>query len=351
MNPRPVRNHTMFNQTRRILALTSAIILCATAPLAAQEFIIHVNGDSINGDVKGFKRGKLEFEIPGGSSTYIEFDDLSTIGSSDYWDIELDDQTRTFGTLEPGEEPGTVRIVGATGTQEVPLVRIVQMVSLDDSFWSKWDGFLEFGFSFAKANSVTNYTLGAQFVYRTENWASSLTLDSRLNSQDDVETTSRNQLNLTVVRLLPKTWYAGLLGQVEQNQELDLDLRLLLGAVGGRDILQTNRVEWRWVAGILGNREEYTGLEPNSSLEALLGTYFNFFTFGNWENDLASSLLVYPSLTESGRIRADFDISYRQDLFSDFYVRFSFYDQYDSSPPEGASNNDFGTTIAVGWDW
>ena len=351
MNPRPVRNHTMFNQTRRILALTSAIILCATAPLAAQEFIIHVNGDSINGDVKGFKRGKLEFEIPGGSSTYIEFDDLSTIGSSDYWDIELDDQTRTFGTLEPGEEPGTVRIVGATGTQEVPLVRIVQMVSLDDSFWSKWDGFLEFGFSFAKANSVTNYTLGAQFVYRGENWASSLTLDSRLNSQDDVETTSRNQLNLTVVRLLPKTWYAGLLGQVEQNQELDLDLRLLLGAVGGRDILQTNRVEWRWVAGILGNREEYTGLEPNSSLEALLGTYFNFFTFGNWENDLASSLLVYPSLTESGRIRADFDISYRQDLFSDFYVRFSFYDQYDSSPPEGASNNDFGTTIDVGWDW
>ena len=341
----------MFDQTRRILALTSAIILCATAPLAAQEFIIHVNGDSINGDVKGFKRGKLEFEIPGGSSTYIEFDDLSTIGSSDYWDIELDDQTRTFGTLEPGEEPGTVRIVGATGTREIPLVRIVQMVSLDDSFWSKWDGFLEFGFSFAKANSVTNYTLGAQFVYRGENWASSLTLDSRLNSQDDVETTSRNQLNLTVVRLLPKTWYAGLLGQVEQNQELDLDLRLLLGAVGGRDILQTNRVEWRWVAGILGNREEYTGLEPNSSLEALLGTYFNFFTFGNWENDLASSLLVYPSLTESGRIRADFDISYRQDLFSDFYVRFSFYDQYDSSPPEGASNNDFGTTIAVGWDW
>ena len=70
-----------------------------------------------------------------------------------------------------------------------------------------------------------------------------------------------------------------------------------------------------------------------------------------FENDIAASLLVYPSLTESGRVRADFDISYRQDLFSDFYVRFSFYDQYDSRPPEGASDNDFGTTIAVGWDW
>ncbi|MCL7937877.1 MAG: hypothetical protein M8844_06935, partial [marine benthic group bacterium] len=48
--------------------------------LSAQEFIIHANGDSINGDVKGFQRGKLEFEIPGGSATFIEFDDIATIG-------------------------------------------------------------------------------------------------------------------------------------------------------------------------------------------------------------------------------------------------------------------------------
>ena len=336
---------------RSSLTLAPLLLICGVMPLDAQEFIIHANGDSINGDVKGFERGKLEFEIPGGSSTFIEFDDVASIGSSDYWDIELDDQTRTFGSLEPGEEPGTVRIVSASGTQEIPLARIVQMVSIDESFWSKWDGFLEFGFSFAKANSVTNYTLGAQAVYRGPKWAGSLALDSRLNSQDDVETTSRNQLNLTVVRLLPKTWYAGLLGQAEQNQELELDLRLLLGVVGGRDFIQSNKVEWRWVAGILGNREEYTGLEASSSLESLFGTYFNFFTFGNFENDIAASLLVYPSLTESGRVRADFDISYRQDLFSDFYVRFSFYDQYDSRPPEGASDNDFGTTIAVGWDW
>ncbi len=320
-------------------------------PLFGQEFIIHVNGDSINGDVKGFQRGKLEFEIPGGSSTYIEFDDIATIGSSDYWDIEFDDQTRTFGTLAPGSEPGKVRVVTAEGAWEVPLQSIVTLTSLKTSFWSRWDGFLEFGFSFAKANNVTNYTLGARADFRGERWAGGVSLDSRLNSQDDVETTSRNQLALSAFRLLPHTWYAGLFAQAEQNQELDLDLRLLIGVGGGRDIIQSNRVEWRWIGGLLVNRETYTGLDPNSSAEGLLGTYFNFFTFGDWENDIASSLLVYPSLTESGRVRADFDISYRQDLFSDFYLRLSFYDQYDSRPPEGASKNDFGTTIAVGWDW
>ena len=39
-----------------------------------------------------------------------------------------------------------------------------------------------------------------------------------------------------------------------------------------------------------------------------------------------------------------------QDLFGDLYLRFSFYDQYDSQPPPGANDNDYGTSIAVGWD-
>ena len=335
----------------RVAALLILLFLESTASAAAQEFIIHVNGDSINGDVKGFKRGKLEFEIPGGSATFIEFDNIATIGSADYWDIELDNQTRTFGRLAPGSEPGMVRIVTTDGASEVPLERIVTLTNLKSSFWSKWDGFLEFGFSYAKANNVTNYTLGARADYRGERWAGSLTLDSRFNNQDGVESTVRHQLGLSGFRLLRHTWYAGLLGQAERNQELDLDLRLLIGAAAGRDIVQSNRVEWRWLAGLLLNRETYAGRDPSSSAEGLLGTYFNFFTFGDWENDIASSLLLYPSLTESGRVRADFDISYRQDLFKDFYVRLSLYDQFDSDPPAGASRNDFGTTIALGWDW
>ena len=329
-----------------------ALVQSATPTSAvAQEFIIHANGDSINGDVKGFKRGKLEFEIPGGSSTYIEFDDVSAIGSPDYWDIELDDLTRVLGSIEPGSDPGSVRIVGDDGTREVPLASVVQMTSIENGFWSRFDGFLEFGFSFAKANSVTNYTLGTRVDYRGTKWASGFAFDSRLNSQDGVETTTRNQASLNFVRLLPRTWYAGAFTQLEQNGELDLDLRLLLGAIAGRDIVQSNRVEWRWRAGLLSNREDYTGLEANTSAEALIGTDFSFFTFGDWENDISSTLSVYPSLSESERVRVDFDLKYRQDLFGDFYLSFSFYDQYDSRPPEGATENDYGTTLALGWDW
>lgn len=339
----------------RRLSLRSALVaqvvwLVLPPALGAQEYLIHVDGDSINADIKGFSRGKLSFEIPGGSTTSLEFDKVVTMASRDDWDFELTQQRRLFGQVMPGREPGWVRIATTADTVDLAIKDIVQMTSVNRTLWSRFDGYLEMGFSYAKANNATNFTFATKIDYRAPSWLLSLGLDSRLQRQDDADSNRRNLGTFTASYLLPKTWYVGAFTQVEQNEELDLDLRLLLGAIGGRDLVTSSRVDWNWVVGVLSNREEYVGVDPTTSAEALLGTRFSWFTFGEFENDLSSKLLVYPSLTESGRVRVDFDISYRQDLFGDLYMRLSFYDQYDSEPPPGAAENDLGTTLAVGWD-
>lgn len=334
----------------RLLTLSALALLVAAGPARAQEFLIHANGDSINAEIKSFERGKLSYEIPGSSSASLEFDKVATLGSPEDWDIELTAQRKLFGSILPGTESGTVRIVTVSDTVDVAISDIVKMTNVNKTLWSRFDGYLELGFNYAKANNATNLNFATRIDYRAPKWLFGFNLDSRFQDQDDAESFKRNQATVFANHLLPKTWYVGAFAQLEQNQQLDLDLRFLLGAMGGRDFLQSNRVEWNWLAGVLGNREEYTGLEATTSAEALLGTRFSWFTFGNFENDLTSSLLVYPSLTESGRVRVDFDISYRQDLFGDLYLRFSFYDQYDSEPPPGANDNDYGTSIAVGWD-
>jgi hypothetical protein len=325
-------------------------LLVAAGPVQAQEFLIHVNGDSINAEIKSFERGKLSYEIPGSSSASLEFDNVATLGSPEDWDIELTEQRQLFGSILPGAESGTVRIVTVSDTLDVAIAEIVKMTNVNKTLWSRFDGYLELGFNYAKANNSTNLNFATQIDYRAPKWLFGVSLDSRFQDQDDAESFKRNQGTFYVNYLLPKTWYVGAFTQLEQNQQLDLDLRFLLGAIGGRDILQSNRVEWNWLVGILSNREEYTGLEGTTSAEALLGTRFSWFTFGDFENDLSTKLFVYPSLTESERVRVDFDISYRQDLLGDLYLRFSFYDQYDSRPPPGANGNDYGTSIAVGWD-
>ena len=334
----------------RSLVISVVVLLAAAAPAQAQEFLIHANGDSINAEIKSFERGKLSYEIPGSSSASLEFDKVATLGSPEDWDIELTEQRQLFGSILPGTESGTVRIATVSDTVDVVIAEIVKMTNVNKTLWSRFDGYLELGFNYAKANNATNLNFATRIDYRAPKWIFGLGFDSRFQDQDDAESFKRNLATLNATYLLPKTWYVGAFTQLEQNQQLDLDLRFLLGAIGGRDFLQSNRVEWNWLVGVLSNSEEYTGLEASTSMEALVGTRFSWFTFGDFENDLSTSLYVYPSITESERVRVDFDISYRQDLFGDLYLRFSFYDQYDSRPPPGAEDNDFGTSLAVGWD-
>lgn len=330
--------------------VAAALALLLVPDMAtAQEFFIHANGDSINAEIKSFGRGKLSYEIPGSSSASIEFQNVITLGSPEDWDIELTEQRKLFGSILPGTEPRTVRIVTAGDTVDVAIAEITQMTNVSRTLWSRFDGFVEFGFNYARANNATNLNFATRIDYLAPKWRLGLSLDSRFQNQDDAESFKRNQGTVYANYLFPKTWYVGAFTQFEQNQQLDLDLRFLLGAIGGRDFLQSNRVEWNWLVGILSNREEYATLDATTSAEAIVGTRFSWFTFGDWENDLSSSLLVYPSLSESGRVRTDFDASYRQDLFGDLYFRLSFYHLYDSEPPPGVSDIDYGTTIALGW--
>ena len=110
-------------------------------------------------------------------------------------------------------------------------------------------------------------------------------------------------------------------------------------------------MRWNAFLGGLFNYERYVALDGQNTFEGMLGTTLEWFTFAANESDLTSNLLVLPNFTTSGRWRIDFDIKFRQELFGDFYVSISFYDQFDSKPPTGGTKNDFGSTLALGWDF
>jgi len=197
----------------RTWCMIAGIILLAglIAPerASAQEFLIHVNGDSINAEIKSFKRGKLSYEIPGSSSASIEFDKVATIGSPEDWDIELTEQRGLFGSILPGAEAGTVRIVTVSDTIDVALADIVAMTNVNKTLWSRFDGYLELGFNYAKANNATNFTFATEIDYRAPKWIFGFSLDSRFQDQDDAESFKRNQGTLYGNYLLPNTWYVG----------------------------------------------------------------------------------------------------------------------------------------------
>ncbi|MEM1081030.1 MAG: DUF481 domain-containing protein, partial [Pseudomonadota bacterium] len=79
---------------------------------------------------------------------------------------------------------------------------------------------------------------------------------------------------------------------------------------------------------------------------------WDWFRFDSPELDLSTSLEIIPSLTESGRIRGEFDITLNWEIVNDLSWQLNFYDSYDNRPPtEAASENDFGVTTSLAYDF
>lgn len=66
---------------------------------------------------------------------------------------------------------------------------------------------------------------------------------------------------------------------------------------------------------------------------------------------MTTNFFLYPSMTDGGRYRIDFSTNLYLDLWGDLYLRFTFYDNFDSRPPSDTPRNDFGATTSVGWSF
>ena len=61
------------------------------------------------------------------------------------------------------------------------------------------------------------------------------------------------------------------------------------------------------------------------------------------------SLLVLPSLSDTGRIRLEANTRLSRDIVGDLDMALNVYDSFDSRPPSAGRRNDAGVTVTLGW--
>ena len=62
--------------------------------------------------------------------------------------------------------------------------------------------------------------------------------------------------------------------------------------------------------------------------------------------------LGLSSLSNAGRYRLQLDAAVKRELFKDFFFSISFYNTFDSQPPNpDASKNDVGLVTSIGWSY
>ena len=135
----------------------------------------------------------------------------------------------------------TMEILGEGSRNTLQQTSVVRMTQIEAGFLARLQGFVDIGFSFARANRATEWNLGTEVSTRNEIRQFRVTLSSFLNDREDLDSTTRNVIGLDFTRYFSNRWLASVLSQFTQNQELDLDLRSVFGGTVGRHLVQTNR--------------------------------------------------------------------------------------------------------------
>jgi hypothetical protein len=337
---------------KKLTIILIGLFLGMSNLFAQSDSLVFINGNYIVGEVKSMDRNVLKIETDYSDDDFtIEWDGIKEIYTETYFLITLTDGSRYNGYLKTNEA-GKILIRSDNGqTIEVDFSEIVILDDIDQGFWSQVYAGVDFGLDVSKANNLRQLSMRSNLGYIAKRWQLDANYNNLFSKQEDVEETSRTDGAVTFKYFLPHDWYP--LASVEflSNTEQQLQLRITRKTGMGKYVIHTNQTYWGFSLGANYNSENYsTDSIPNrQSWEGFLGTELNMFNTGDLS--LLTNLVVYPSFTESGRIRADYKFDAKYDLPLDFYIKLGFTINYDNQPAAGSPETDYVLHTGFGWEW
>lgn len=336
--------------------------LMTTVQVSAREksdVVWMTSGDRLTGEIKQLKHGKLRLATDSYGEVSIEWDDIAKVESEFAFQFERTDGTRVTGIISKTPDQQMIALQNQGQTKSFAHEAIVRILPVENTFWDRLQGSMSFGYSFTKASNVAQGNLGFRTTYRTEIRALTLAGSTIITSDQEDEGTQRSNLDFSVTRFRANKWFSSYLVGLESNDELGLDLRVSAGGGLGRYLLQNNFSELSVLGGLIGTAETLqpnetisTALSTQESVEGLLALEYSQYVYDHPVIDLSAKLKAFPSLTESGRTRAQMDLSLRWEVISDLFWDLSYYNSYDSDPPSASqSTSDYGVVTSIGYSF
>ena len=332
----------MHNPVLKIFGLIIFLMLSETGLAQKTDQVSLRNGNVLTGEIKSMKFAKLLIDVDGPGKIEIKWEYIVKIESNKTLQI----------TMRNGEVYVTTMDSLFSVVPFTTLNEIVEIIRIKDKFIKRLDGSVNLGFNYAKSSDNAQFTFSSATTYRRPKKETTLKLNSVLthNSLDTI--VSRKQdVFVDYYRKLKNSWYANVLFGWQQNTQLGLSSRFLLNGSGGKIIINSNQERLLTGAGLsfnLEDRGDSTGYVSN--LEGLLMIQYKKFRYVFPKISIDAQYILYPSLTDWGRVRMDLSVNMSYEFFKDFNVGLSFYDSYDNRPSEkAASGNDFGINFTIGY--
>ena len=312
------------------------------------------NGDKITCEIRSLEQGQLTVKPDYTNSTIVlDWEKVDHIESKQIF-IVTDPKGTTFsGALQHDVATKDLTIIGSDTTR-LPNISVIEIEELGESFWKRLRGNVDFGLSFAKSNNQKNVSLQGGLDYQSREYLFSLDSNSQFTSQLQTNDTNETNIKTALYKELQRSnWYYGGIANFLSSTAQQIDLRSTLGGGLAKRIIFTNRTNFSAVGGLALTVErdppDVTSGARTRALDSAFSAQYSTFRFDSTTFDTA--VWLYPSLTSPGRLRMTLNQDVYYKFLGDFYIRMSFYDNYDNQPVVGAPTNNLGGSTTVGWSF
>jgi hypothetical protein len=321
------------------------LIIISNYSLHAQktDVVILKNGDKITGEVKYMRVGILTYKTDNMETIEIQWNKIKSIETKNFFEVEVSDGRVFYGSIFPSDNEGMMTVKGVTIDHELFMKYIVRINRIKESFWDIIEGSVKLGFSFTKASQIGQLSLGGNAKYRTKINLSELALNSVITTTDEELTSSKNDLSFSYQHNLEYEWFASGIASLQENSELGIKLRTSLGGGIGNNFIQSQNQWFYTLVGLSVNREAKTDqTEAIFNVEGLINAQYQFFKYEHPRATFLTYTYIFPSLSNLGRFRFNYNAELSWEMVIDFYWDLTFYFEYDNQPQsENASQSDY----------
>ena len=348
------------------LAFGLILFMLWSTPFAGQaqnDSIVFTNNNYIVGEIKDLNQGIIKIETDYSDNDFtIEWNKIKYIKSDQVFLITLSKGDRYNGSIETDPvDRGKIIIKDIkTGEISIDMMNIVFLKSIEQSLWSRFDLLLSLGYTLTKANNNQQLSARMDFGYLSNTFALNTNFNMVRSFQEEKQdsttitiSTKRTEGGAGVRAFIVRDWFALVNSDLLQSTEMQLELRAVTKSGFGNYIVNNQQMYFVIAAGAAWNYEDYTTPDPsitnpNSSAEAFLGLEYKIFDIGDLK--LATNVYAYPSLTQSGRFRTDFNFDIRYEFAFDLFFGIGWTLNYDNKPAPGSDPTDYVLQTSIGWE-
>ncbi len=338
--------------TLKVLSILTMFCLSLPA-LSSQksDIVVLLNGNAVTGEIKSLEFGTLKYSTDSMGTVSIDWEDITSVTTSQYVEVEVESGTRYYGNLELTEQANSISVGFGEEADQIEMIHVVRLtpIARNEKFVDRLEGSTTLGFNTDKASEVTQLRLTADLRYRTQKYLLGLKIDSSVTDQKSRETTQRQSLGFNYQRFRDNRWFTDWSVSGEKNDEQGINSRFVAGGGLGRYFIQTNKNQFSVVGGLVATRESFTN-EDSSTTQAegkIAVRYLHRSLVP--ESNIIFATTIYPLLKDLKSYRADTNLTFRREFFSDLFFDLSIYHYYLSNPPEGSAKSDYGVVTSLGY--